>query len=314
MKILFLRFSSFGDVILTTGIMNYVSKMLPEAEIDIFTFRQYLPVFDNLPFVHNVIDYEKAKGLKEFLYLVQQETEEHDYIFDLQGKIRSKFLKFHAQGDYHCYKKDSKARRAYVKKRKHNERLDMHVTQKYFEAVAKPLGLEMPDIEELRPVLVRHIERDKSKVFIHPFASKNTKAYPFAAELAEELIGQGKTPVFAGIGEAPKMSGIIDETGEKSLSYMLNTIAGCGSCISTDSGPMHASIGLNLPTVGIFGSTTKHFGFYPSFNNCAVLEDNSIDCRPCDVHGLDECPNGHFNCMKNLQPELALQLLSQVSE
>jgi ADP-heptose:LPS heptosyltransferase len=309
MKLLFVRFSSFGDVILTTGIMNYVSRMIPDAEIDIMTYRQYLPVFENLPFVHNVIDYEKSKGISEYCYVVQNETEDHDYIFDLHNKLRSKFLKFHCAADYFVYQKDSKARRAYVKKRKPDDRLNVHVVQKYFEPVMKPLGLEMPDINELRPVLIRHVERDEKRVFIHPFASFATKAYPKSAELAEILLGKGYTPVFAGMGKAPDVKGIVDETGEKNLSDMLDIVASCGSCISSDSGPMHAAIGLGLPTVGIFGSTTKHFGFYPEFDKCAVLEDNSLECRPCDVHGLNKCPKGHFNCMNNLKPESAVEML-----
>jgi len=312
MKLLFVRFSSFGDVILTTGIMNYVNKMLPDAEIDVMTYRQYAPIFENLPFVHNVIDYEKSKGISEYCYVVQNETEEHDHIFDLHNKLRSKFLKFHCAAKYHCYQKDSKARRAYVKKRKNDERLNIHVVQKYFEPVMQPLGLEMPELNELRPVMIRHMEKDNKRVFIHPFASFHTKAYPYAKELAEELLDKGLTPVFAGMGTAPDVEGIVDETGEKDLSDMLNIIASCGSCISSDSGPMHAAIALGLPTVGIFGSTTKHFGFYPSFDKCAVLEDNSIDCRPCDVHGLDKCPNGNFNCMNNLKPDKAIALLEKL--
>lgn len=314
MKLLFVRFSSFGDVILTTGVMNYVKKMIPEAEVDILTYRQYLPVFDNLPFVHNVIDYEKSRGIKEYFYVIQNETEDHDHIFDLHNKIRSKFLKFHAAADYHCYKKDSKARRDFVKKRKEDPRLHLHVVQKYFEPVMKPLGLEMPDINELRPVLKRNVEKIDKRIFVHPFASRETKTYPYAAELAEELLGKGYTPVFAGMGEAPDVKGVIDETGEKNLADMLDVIASCGGAISSDSGPMHAAIALDLPTVGIFGSTTKEFGFFPVFDKCAVLEDNSLDCRPCDVHGLNKCPKGHFKCMNGLRPERAVELLTQISE
>lgn len=311
MKVLFVRFSSLGDIVLTTGVMNHLNRMMPDAEIDVLTYKQYAPVFDNLPFVHNVIDYDKSKGIKEYFYLVQNELEEHDYIFDLHGKLRSKFLKFHAQASYHCYIKDSKARREYVKSRKDSVRLHMHVVQKYFETLMKPLNLEMPDMESLRPVLIRHTERHDRHVLIHPFASRATKAYPYASELAEILISRGYTPVFAGVGKAPDVKGAIDRTGDLPLAELLDTVSSCCAVISTDSGPMHIGVALNKPTIGIFGSTTKHFGFYPSFNNCAVLEDNSVECRPCDVHGLDKCPKGDFRCMNSLQPELAADLLAQ---
>jgi len=312
MKILFVRFSSLGDVALTTGVMQYVSQMLPDAEIDVLTYAEYTPIFANLPFVQNVFGYEKSRGISEYFYIVQNEFEEHDYIFDLHGKIRSKFLKFHSKASYHCYKKDSKARRAFVKNRKLNDRLDMHVVEKYFESVIKPLGIPMPELEALRPVLVRHVETINKKVFVHTFASKTTKAYPYAKELAEKLIENGYTPIFGGVGNAPQVEGIIDNTGKIDLNEMLDIIASCEFAISTDSGPMHLAIGLNKPTIGIFGSTTKHFGFYPSFKDCYVLEDNSVECRPCDVHGLDKCPKEHFKCMNSLKPKLVIDLLAQM--
>lgn len=312
MKIIFVRFSSLGDIVLTTGVMNYLNRRMPEAEIDIMTYRQYMPLFDNLPFVHNVVDYEKSRGIKEYFYLVQNELEEHDHIFDLHGKLRSKFLKYHAQASYHCYKKDSRARRAYVKSRKTDPRLELHVVQKYFEPVAQAFDIEMPGLEELRPVLIRHAEKRDKHVLIHPFASRATKAYPYAGELAEILLSKGYTPVFAGVGKAPNIKGAVDKTGNLPLDEFLDTAASCEAVISTDSGPMHIGTALNKPTVGIFGSTTKHFGFYPSFEGCAVLENNDVQCRPCDVHGLEKCPKGHFDCMNTLKPEQAAELLESL--
>jgi len=312
MKVLFVRFSSLGDVILTTGVMQHLSRLMPEAEIDVLTFKQYAPVFENLPFVHDVFDYDKAKGIKEYFYIVQNELEDHDYIFDLHGKLRSKFLKYHTKAKYLCYQKDSKVRRDFVKKRKFSDRLDMHVVEKYFEPVASAFNYEMPDIEELHPALVRHQNVNEKHVLIHPFASKNTKAYPYAGELAEELISRGFTPVFAGIGGAPDMKGVIDKTGAKSVSELLDDIASCEGVISTDSGPMHAAVGLDKPTIGIFGSTTKHFGFYPSFEKSAVIENSDLDCRPCHVHGQDECPKSHFECMKTLTPQSVADKLESI--
>lgn len=312
MKLLFVRFSSLGDVILTTGVMNRVKQALPDAELDVLTFKQYAPVFDSLPFVNNVIAYDKSRGLKEYFYLVQSELEDHDHIFDLHGKLRSKFLRFHSQASYHCYKKDSRARRSFVRNKKENERLNMHVVQKYFETVIKPLNLNLPFPEELRPVLKRDVEKVNGRILVHPFASRATKAYPYPGELAEELLSAGYTPVFAGMGKAPDMDRIIDKTGALPLEELLDTIASCEGVISSDSGPMHAAIGLGKPTVGIFGSTTRHFGFYPDFSGCAVLENNDIECRPCDVHGLVRCPKGHFDCMKKLTPGKAVSMLKKI--
>lgn len=312
MKLLFVRFSSLGDVVLTTGVMKHLHSLMPDAQIEVFTYRQYAPVFENLPFVSNVIDYDKSRGIKEYFYIVQNEMEDHDHIFDLHGKIRSRFLKYHTQAGYHCYKKDSKARRAYVKTRRGDSRLSLHVVQKYFEPVAETFGLPMPELESLRPVMVRGADVIKGRVLVHPFASKNTKAYPYAAELAEMLLAAGFTPVFAGVGKAPGVKGIIDKTGNLPLAELLDTAAACEAVISTDSGPMHIGTALGKPTLAIFGPTTKEFGFYPAFSGCSVVENNGLDCRPCDVHGLDSCPKGHFRCMKELTPESVIKRFLEI--
>ncbi len=72
--------------------------------------------------------------------------------------------------------------------------------KKYAEAVVNPLGIPMPELETLRPVLINHTSAVKGQVFVHPFASKGTKAYPYAKELAEMLLENGYTPIFAGMG------------------------------------------------------------------------------------------------------------------
>ncbi|WP_295225325.1 glycosyltransferase family 9 protein [Seleniivibrio sp.] len=82
--------------------------------------------------------------------------------------------------------------------------------------------------------------------------------------------------------------------------------------ISSDSGPLHAAVALKKPTVGIFGSTTREFGFFPLFSGVRVVEDNSVECRPCDVHGLEACPKGHFDCMKRLTPDKVVEALKNL--
>lgn len=312
MKVLFVRFSSLGDIILTTGIIKHFKQLFPDAEADVLTYSQYREVFDDLTFVNKVICHDRGAGLISYMGLVQREINEYDHIFDLHGKPLSMLLRFLSQADYHRYRKDSADRRRYVKTHKMTDRMKLHVTQKYFEPIIKAFGLEMPDTESLRPVIYSDKEPVKGHILIHPFASRYTKTYPYMKELAEMLVKEGFTPVFAGDGDAPHANGAIDKTGKTSIRELFDTIASCEAVISTDSGPMHIGVALNRPTVAVFGSTTRQFGFFPQFNNVRIIEDNSVDCRPCDVHGLAECPKSHFRCMKNIAPETILSNLKDL--
>jgi len=312
MKVLFVRFSSLGDIILTTGVIRKFKELFPDAEADVLTYAPFGDVFKGLPFVNRVLEYGKKDGIMAYFSLIQKETEDYDHIFDLHGKLLSMFLKFHAQAGYHKYIKDSAARRRFVKTRKPDPRLGLHVVQKYFEPISETFGTSMPELEELRPVLFSDAKPVEKHILVHPFASRYTKTYPYAAELAELLIADGYTPVFAGEGKAPDVKGIVDKTGKSKIKDFFDTIASCEAVISSDSGPLHAAVALKKPTVGIFGSTTREFGFFPLFSGVRVVEDNSVECRPCDVHGLETCPKGHFDCIKRLTPDKVVEALKNL--
>lgn len=312
MRVLFVRFSSLGDVVLTTGAIKKFKEFFPDAQADVLTYSSFADVFGGLDFIGRVITYDKRTGLKGYFGLVQKELDEYDHIFDLHGKALSMLLRFASPADYHRYVKDSAARRSFVKTGKTSERLMLHVTQKYFEPVAEAFGLEMPSIEELRPVMPAGAEQIKGRILIHPFASKYTKTYPYMRELAELLVKEGFTPVFAGDGDAPKVEGAVYKTGKTSLKELFVAVSSAEAVISTDSGPLHIACAMNKPTVAVFGSTTKEFGFYPGYEHTKVIENKELSCRPCHVHGLDSCPKGHFDCMTKITQESVLEALKSV--
>ena len=59
----------------------------------------------------------------------------------------------------------------------------------------------------------------------------------------------------------------------------------------------------NCPVVTIFGPTSPIFGFAPSGDNDLVIQNNDLKCRPCHIHGLNECPVKNFECMKSIKSE-----------
>ena len=67
--------------------------------------------------------------------------------------------------------------------------------------------------------------------------------------------------------------------------------------ITNDSGPMHIATSCGVPTLAIFGPTTKELGFFPYGDSHRVVESD-LECRPCSLHGGRACPLGHFLCMK----------------
>jgi ADP-heptose:LPS heptosyltransferase len=207
------------------------------------------------------------------------------------------------------YRKDSAARRRFVRSKKVTDRLRLHVAEKYAEPLIK-LGMKPRTLEQLRPVLHAEADAQGRHIVLNPFASKATKQWDKFPELASELVKLGFKVTVIGIGEFSEIDGVKNLTGATSLKEMFEVIASAETLITTDSGPMHAGVALGVKTVAVFGSTTKEFGFAPVFEGCSVAEVHGLPCRPCHVHGLPACPQGHFKCMKDISVEDVLRVVS----
>ncbi len=149
------------------------------------------------------------------------------------------------------------------------------------------------------------------------WATKRWLAEGFAA-VADRLIEElGAKVVFVG---GPKDGQIMERVlsmmhqkplnwvGKTSLKELIAVIARCQAFLTNDSGPMHVAVAARVPTVAVFGPTTKELGFFPYGSGHIVIEKD-LPCRPCSLHGAQRCPLGHFDCMKQITPEEVFQAL-----
>lgn len=310
MKILFVRFSSLGDCILTTGIIKFLKTNLPDAETAVLTSTDFAGVYAGLDFIDRVHQFDRKSGLKAYLKFIKDELAEYTHIIDLHSSVRSRLLKFFHKAEYFRYVKHSRERRKFVKTKKRTHELNIHVTEKYAKTLEKAFGLRYSSIEDLRPVIhIANNEKINKSVLLHPFASKKTKEWGKFPELAKQLADNGYYVTVAGIGQFPETDGINNLVNKTTLQGLFELMSSHEYVITTDSGPMHASVAMNTKTIAIFGCTTKEFGFAPIFKDCKIIENNDIKCRPCDVHGLDKCPLDHFDCMETITAENVFSVL-----
>ncbi|OGR92453.1 MAG: lipopolysaccharide heptosyltransferase II, partial [Elusimicrobia bacterium RIFCSPLOWO2_01_FULL_59_12] len=90
--------------------------------------------------------------------------------------------------------------------------------------------------------------------------------------------------------------------GETSLRELIAAVSRCSVFLTNDSGPLHVAVACRVPTVAVFGPTTKELGFFPYGPGHLVVEKD-LPCRPCGLHGAKRCPLGHFRCMTTIAPE-----------
>jgi heptosyltransferase-2 len=100
---------------------------------------------------------------------------------------------------------------------------------------------------------------------------------------------------------------VADLTGRTTIGELFAAVQALKLLVSNDSAPMHVAFLLGVPVVGIFGPTTKRFGFAPFGQNACVAEID-LACRPCARHGGRRCPKGHFLCMRGLAPEKVFEM------
>jgi heptosyltransferase-2 len=100
---------------------------------------------------------------------------------------------------------------------------------------------------------------------------------------------------------------IYNETGKHALLDSTSIFAQSKGNFVNDSGPMHLSSAVNVPTVALFCSTIPDFGFGPLADQSQIIEvSEKLDCRPCGDHGKKNCPLGHYACGNHISTQKML--------
>ncbi|MCB0736972.1 MAG: glycosyltransferase family 9 protein [Bacteroidetes bacterium] len=313
-KILLTRFSSIGDIIITTPIIRAFSKAYPNAQIHFATKRNYAELVQHNPHIHHL-----HLLYNDFDDLVSQLTQhEFDLFIDLHKNLRTSLLKRKLKfKKYFTYKKGNFKKSLLVQL--HINTLNAkHNLTRYFEAFSD-LGIKddgmgydfyFPKAFSFKGEKASTLP-DKYLVFALG-GKQFTKKLP-----VEQIISVVKSfnmPVVLIGGndekeEAMKISSACQNTlnlvGVLSLIESAHVIKMANKVVSHDTGMMHLACALDKSIASIWGNTVIDFGFAPlhkkhSSTNNLIIENNQIGCRPCSRHGKKKCPKGHFKCMLEL--------------
>ncbi|HEY5037975.1 MAG TPA: glycosyltransferase family 9 protein [bacterium] len=329
-RILVMRYSSLGDVALTNPLLDRLGHAFPGAEIFFATKKEFAPVVKHHPALTRMILLE-GKGFFNFWnHLGEIRQLKPTLVLDLHNSLRthaiSMFLK---DAKLLVYDKESLERRLLVKKLR--QEASLHTIQKYLK-VLEPLGVFTPirvpfeihvskkNKEFLKDFLERRkISSSQQVVGLGPGAKWFTKRWQAEryADLASRLVEDYRCRLFwfGSPDEAPLVKAIqarmrgtplergISLAGEYSLEQSIALLGRSDLFIGNDSGLTHLASGRGCRVVVLYGSTTPSLGFEP-WGPHSVVEVSGLDCRPCDVHGRDSCPLGHFKCMEELTVDL----------
>jgi ADP-heptose:LPS heptosyltransferase len=312
MKILVVRFSSIGDVVLTTPVVRCIKTQLPNVQLHFITKKAFKSVLDRNPYIDQLITIER--GIDEVVDLLKQE--QYDFIVDLHNNVRTMRLKRSLKVKSAAFPKKNVAK-FLLTKFKINRLPKVHVVDRYFEAV-QALGVKndrLPAdffLDETDGVpLSNYALEEKKFIAIAMGAQFATKQLPI--DLLNEVLASVDCPIvlLGGEMDAQKAAELIalnpnqtwvNSCGTLNLKQSASLLKSAAVLLTGDTGLMHIASAFNIPIVSVWGNTVTDFGMYPYIphlkNRFTVHEVNDLKCRPCSKIGYQACPKKHFQCMQ----------------
>ena len=316
-RILVIRLSSIGDVILTTPVLKAFKEKYPESIIDFLVIDKFKDAISLSPYVDNLLLFNKEKndGLSNLIKFAKELSKnEYDYVFDLHSKFRSKIITFILSKFYkvksYTYKKRAFWKSILVNLKLIKYEVDNTIIKNYFSAFKDfELKYQGEDLNfSFEPELKNKFEEYKNAIVFAVGASKETKKWTVEGfgKLAKKLYETyGKKIILVGGKEDYERCDTIEKISENSVINLAGKLSlkETGALLSqtsflltNDSGPFHIARAVGSETFVFFGPTDpKLFSFEKKTH---LL--NNPDCPPHSLYGDDKFPQKYEDCMKNI--------------
>lgn len=312
MKLLVLRFSSIGDIVLTTPVLRCVKQQVPGVELHVATRDVFMDLVAPSPHVDKV--HVLGNDLGDLIRRLK--AERFDHIVDLHHNLRTWKVKRALGVPATSFPKLNIEKWLLVNFSR-DRMPHVHIVDRYMETVkhlgvkndGKGLELFIPKDREVDLNTLPDMHRSGYVALAIGAAHATKRLPPFKLiELAQRiegpmvLIGGPDDQAVARMIADAVGARAFDATGKYDLLGSASLIRQARSVIAHDSGAMHVACAFHRPVVSVWGNTVPLFGMGPYQpqhpEQAHTVEVPGLDCRPCSKIGHDKCPKGHFNCME----------------
>lgn len=311
-KILIIRFSSIGDIVLTTPVIRCLKIQQPDTEIHYLSKKPFQSLLENNPYITKVHTIEK--DVKEIAALLKQEN--FDHIVDLHNNLRSMHIKRILGKPATVFKKLNFKKWLLVNF-KINAMPAVHVVDRYMQTIEK-FGIknDQKGLDYFIP------KKDEVNTQAFPVTHQNgyigfvIGAKHFTKQLPNEkiisickkinqpivLLGGKEDAERGALISKAAGSTIYNACGLYNLNQSASIIKQASKIISHDTGLMHIAAAFQKEIISVWGNTVPAFGFTPYLPDPAsrIVEVKGLSCRPCSKIGYNKCPKGHFKCMNEI--------------
>ncbi len=314
-KFLFIRFSSIGDIVLTTPAVRCLKKQLPDAEIHYLVKKAFKSIPESNPYIDKVHVFDD-----DLTAVIDDLKKEYiTYVIDLQKNLRSYRIKQKLPFVAFSFDKLNIQKWLFTNF-KINRLPDIHIVDRYLQTLdlfdikndSKGLDYFIPedqevDISSLPPAF------QQNYIGLVVGAAHATKRLPL--EKLTELVKMMQKPVVLLGGpsdvelaeEISKVNPLItyNACGKYSLHQSASLVKQAKLIISHDTGLMHIAAAFKKDILSVWGNTVPEFGMYPYLpgKSSEIFQVNDLSCRPCSKIGYKKCPKRHFKCMNDINLE-----------
>lgn len=332
MKLLVLRFSSIGDIVLTSPVFRCVKQQRQDVELHVATKAGYADLVRSNPHVDKV--HELQDDLRALITRLR--AERFDGIIDLHNNLRTARVKRALGCPAHSFPKLNIEKWLMVNfkmdrlPRQADGRSPMHIVDRYLSTVAwlgvkndgQGLDLFIPPDREVDPSTLPETHR-AGYTALAIGAAHATKRLPPHKLIELAAMIEGPVVLIGGKEDQAVARSIVsatggrvfDGTGQYDLLGSASLLRQARRVIAHDSGAMHMACAFAKTisgdgstttrgieeVVSVWGNTIPGFGmgpYIPTHPERARIAEVALNCRPCSKIGYDHCPHGHFRCME----------------
>lgn len=324
-KFLIIRFSSIGDIVLTTPVIRCLKQQVPDAEVHFLTKSSFLPVVQHNPYIDKI--HLLAHSWE--LMIEELKSENYDYIIDLHHNTKTLRVKSALKKKAFSFYKLNIEKYIYTSL-KLNILPKIHIVDRYLKTV-ESFGVKNDGagldyfISKEEETKREDIPASHSAGFVACVigAALGTKQWP--VHKWKEFCRQLNHPVILLGGPEDVTSGneiaaiddvkVYNACGKFKLNESADLVRKAKLVVTNDTGLMHIAAAYKKTIISLWGNTVPSFGMTPYYGVSMVphtmVQVNKLWCRPCSKIGYKKCPLGHFKCMEKIEVEQVLQIVKQ---
>jgi heptosyltransferase-2 len=335
-KILVIQTAFLGDAILTLPMIEKLNEIFPDSQVDVLCIPLTKEIFDACPFVNEVIVLEKKNTHKSIFNLYKFadgiKNKRYTKIYSSHRSFRTSFIVMQS-GVRETYG-FSNSSLFHVYKHVIEYRTDIHEVQRNLDMIGYKYSSEswriIPQLKENESSknkvdeFISSNEIQGRVIAIAPGSIWETKKYPerlfqeiikfFASKSYKILIvgGESDRELSEKLTIGYDKSVVISTAGNFSIIESIELLKKVNLLLSNDSAPTHLGMCADIPVLTIYCSTIPEFGFFPYNKKSSYISFNDLSCKPCGIHGYEQCPISTFDCGYKLEPKIIISKMKEL--